>query len=94
MLASVVASVAQYERRLIGARTRDAMAAHKRQGAKYGRPSRIPKTVRSYVHRLRREGQTLDGIASRLNARNIPTGQGGQRWRKSSVAVVLRSVAA
>lgn len=90
MLASVVASVAQYERRLIGARTRDAMAAHKRQGARYGHPSTIPSRVRRYVRRLRRAGQPLDRIAARLNARNIPTGQGEQRWRKSSVAVVLR----
>lgn len=94
MLASVVASVAQYERRLIGVRTKEAMAAHKRQGATYGRSRGVPEKDRRYIIRLRRSGHSLDAIASRLNERGTPTGQGGKRWHKSAVAVVLEYSAA
>lgn len=90
MLASVVASVAQYERRLIGVRTRDAMAAKKRQGARFGRARRVPETVRRTIVRLRRAGHSHEAIARRLNERCVPTSYGGQRWYRSTVAVVLR----
>ena len=42
MMASVVASVAQYERRLIGVRTKDAMAVKRSQGVRMGRPRLLP----------------------------------------------------
>lgn len=38
MMASVLASFAQYERRLIGQRTRDALAVKREQGVRLGRP--------------------------------------------------------
>jgi DNA invertase Pin-like site-specific DNA recombinase len=90
MLASVVASVAQYERRLIGVRTREAMAAHSRQGARYGRSRGVPEGVRRAIVRLRKSGHSHEGIAQRLNAQGTPTSYGGQRWYRSTVAVVLR----
>jgi DNA invertase Pin-like site-specific DNA recombinase len=94
MLASVVASVAQYERRLIGARTREAMAAHKRAGATYGRPRVIPPAIRRYAAMLRTQGRSYAAIAARLNERGVPTSGGGRRWYPSTVrAVVTQSSA-
>ena len=46
MTAAVLAAVAQYERRLIGSRTREAMAAAEARGARFGRPVehyRVPR---------------------------------------------------
>jgi DNA invertase Pin-like site-specific DNA recombinase len=90
MLASVVASVAQYERRLIGVRTRDAMAAKKRQGATFGRTRGVPEPVRRSILQLRRAGHSQESIARTLNGRGTPTSYGGRRWYRSTVAVVLR----
>ena len=90
MLASVVASMAQYERRLIGVRTRDAMAAKKRQGVRFGRSRRVPEPVRRAILSLRRAGNSHEAIARRLNEKGVATSYGGRRWYRSTVAVVLR----
>ena len=52
MMASVMAIFAQLERRLIGQRTRDALAAKKAQGVRLGRPQLLPAEV---VERIRSE---------------------------------------
>ena len=92
MMASVMAAFAQYERRLIGQRTRDALAAKKRQGARLGRPVETPDKVVRRVVREREEGRTLVTIADGLNRSGIPTPRNGKRWYPASVARVLRSV--
>jgi DNA invertase Pin-like site-specific DNA recombinase len=90
MLASVVASVAQYERRIIGARTREAMAAQTRQGAHFGRARGVPESVRRSIVELRASGQSHERIAKRLNEQGVATSYGGVKWYRSTVAVVLR----
>lgn len=42
-MAHVLATFAQFERRLIGERTREALAAKKRDGVKLGRPQTMPE---------------------------------------------------
>jgi DNA invertase Pin-like site-specific DNA recombinase len=94
LLASVVATVAQYERRMIGVRTRDALAAKKRQGVQLGRRRTLRARVIRYVCRLRAAGLTHEAIAARLNERRVPTAHGGARWYRSTVAYVLGYAAA
>jgi DNA invertase Pin-like site-specific DNA recombinase len=88
MLANVVASVAQYERRLIGVRTKDAMAVHRLNGAKYGRRRGVPEGVRREIVKRRMSGESFAAIADRLNARAVATSFGGLRWYPSTVRVV------
>jgi DNA invertase Pin-like site-specific DNA recombinase len=45
MTANVIASAAQYERRLIGQRTREGLAAKRAAGVRLGRPSVLPVEV-------------------------------------------------
>lgn len=89
--ANVVASAAQYERRLIGQRTREALAAKRAQGVRLGRPSVLPVTVVRRVVDEQRGGRSLRAIAAGLTADGVPTARGGGAWASSSVQSLLRS---
>ena len=90
MMASVVASVAQYERRLIGVRTKDAMAVKKSQGVRMGRPRLLPEAVAARIRNLDKGGHTMLAIARTLNLEQVPTAQGGKLWHASTVRSILR----
>jgi DNA invertase Pin-like site-specific DNA recombinase len=92
LMANVLASFAEYERLLIGARTRDALAQLKAQGVRLGRPVALPEPVRSRVASERAQGRSLRAIADTLTDEGVPTAQGGARWHASTVASVLRSL--
>lgn len=90
-MANVLATFAQFERRLIAQRTKDALAAKRAQGVRLGRPRQVPKRIVNRIVRERDEGRTLAAIADGLSADGVPTAQGGQRWYPSTVRAVLRS---
>ena len=90
-MANVLATFAQFERRLIGQRTREALAAKRAAGVQLGRPTTMPRNVRARIVADREEGLTLAAIADGLNADRIPTAQGGSRWWPSTVRAALRS---
>lgn len=87
-LASVMASAAQWERRIIGQRTSDALQAKKAAGKVLGRPDRSTLDTISYVAKRRTEGASYNAIARELDGMGIPPAQGGRRWYASSVRVV------
>jgi DNA invertase Pin-like site-specific DNA recombinase len=76
LVANVVASVAQWERRIIGERTREALAVKKAEGVRTGRPVTLPASVARQIQRERAQGRSLAAIAERLNADGVPTAQG------------------
>ena len=90
MVASVMMSVAQWERKIIGQRTRDALAAKKAQGAKLGRPRQLPDAIRRRIVRMRKRGLALRAIADALNSEGVPTAHGGAKWYASTVQKVLK----
>jgi DNA invertase Pin-like site-specific DNA recombinase len=90
-MANVLATFAQFERRLISQRTKEALAVKREQGVRLGRPTQLPKRVSSRITAARRRGDTLAAIAETLNAEGVPTAQGGQRWWPSTIRAVLRS---
>jgi DNA invertase Pin-like site-specific DNA recombinase len=90
-MANVLATFAQFERRLIGQRTREALAAKRAAGVQLGRPTTMPGNVRDRIASEREEGLTLAAIANGLNADRVPTAQGGRRWWPSTVRAALRS---
>jgi len=86
LVANVFASVAEWEREIIAARTRDGLAALRAQGKPAGRPAVVdrPDIARRIVA-LRAEGATWQSIADTLNFDGVPTLRGGEYWRVSSV---------
>jgi DNA invertase Pin-like site-specific DNA recombinase len=90
-MANVLATFAQFERRLIGERTRAAMQAKKAAGAVFGRPRQVPEQIVARIRKEREAGRPLRAIADGLNAANVPTAQGGVQWWASSVRAVLNA---
>lgn len=91
MIANIMATFAQFERRLIGQRTKDALAVRRRQGVKLGRPRLVAESLVDRLIADRTSGQSLRAIAESLNADGVPPVQGGARWYASTVRSVLAS---
>ena len=86
LMANVMASFAEYERQLIGQRTRDALAALRAQGRPISRPAIVDRPeLATRITGMRSRGMSLQRIADALNAEGIPTIRGGAMWRPSSV---------
>jgi len=88
-LANVMASAAQWERRIIGMRTKEALAVRRMQGVRLGRPPTIAPGLACRIRALRSRGHTLQSICDRLNRDEVPTPRGGAIWRPSSLRAVL-----
>src|SRR6478609_5311099 len=58
-MANVLATFAQFERRLISQRTREALAVKKAAGVRLGRPRTLPATVRNRIKAEREGGATF-----------------------------------
>lgn len=89
--ANVVASASQYERRLIGQRTRDALRERRAAGVVLGRPRVLGDDVVGRILSERRKGRSLRAIADALTNEGVTTARGGPRWSASSVQAVLQS---
>ena len=87
-MANVMGSAAQWERRIIGQRTKDALAVKRAQGVRLGRPSALPRDVVERILRARKEGEGWSAIARGLNIENVPTAHGGAKWHPSTVRAV------
>jgi DNA invertase Pin-like site-specific DNA recombinase len=87
-MVSVMAAFSQLERRLIGQRTREALAVKRAAGVRLGRPPAIDDAVEQRIRAERASGATLREIADHLNDDGIPTARGG-RWRASTLQRVL-----
>ncbi len=64
LMANMLASFAQFERRIIGQRTKDGLAAKRAAGVRLGRPSTTPEKV---VARIKREHDAGQSFGPSLN---------------------------
>ncbi|MGI8844835.1 MAG: recombinase family protein [Thermoleophilaceae bacterium] len=88
-MAHVLATFAQFERRLIGQRTKDALAIKRGEGVRLGRPPAISPELAERIRQERAAGLTLRQIAERLTEDGVPTPRGGREWRPSSLERLL-----
>ncbi|MSY71677.1 MAG: hypothetical protein F2692_06755 [Actinobacteria bacterium] len=89
MMASVMASFAQFERRLIGLRTKEALAVKRSQGVVLGRPRIVTSEVSDRISAMRAAGSSLRQIAAALNSLRIRPPRGGDRWQPNTVRRLL-----
>jgi DNA invertase Pin-like site-specific DNA recombinase len=78
------------ERRIIGQRTKDALAEKRAEGVTLGRPIVLPQAVKERILAARSAGEGLSAIARALNADEVPTAHGGAKWHPSTVRAVAR----
>jgi DNA invertase Pin-like site-specific DNA recombinase len=93
LVANVMAAVSQWERRTIGVRTREGLAAKRASGVRLGRPPVLPTEVVQRIVQERAAGRTLKVIAAGLTEDGVATARGGNAWGTSTVAALLQSVA-
>ena len=91
LVANVMASIAQWERKVIGERTSAALRILKGNGRHLGRPVETQADTRQRIAAERAEGKSLRAIAEGLTTDGIPTARGG-KWHASTVKAVLVSV--
>jgi DNA invertase Pin-like site-specific DNA recombinase len=85
---------AEIERRMIGKRTKDAMAKIKADTGKHmGRRSALPQSTVARIVADHRAGVPMLRIARNLEAEDIPTAAGG-KWYAATIKQVLSSAAA
>ncbi len=87
-MANVLATFAQFERRLIAQRTREALARKREQGVTLGRPRTLPTRIVKRIKREREAGRSYHAIADALNRDGVATAQGGRQWWPATVRAV------
>jgi DNA invertase Pin-like site-specific DNA recombinase len=86
LVANVFAAVAEWERQVIGERTRLALGALRAEGKAVSRPTVTDDgALAERVRRLRADGMTRQAICDLFNAEGVPTPRGGVMWRPSSL---------
>jgi DNA invertase Pin-like site-specific DNA recombinase len=84
LITHIMVALAQWERELIGDRTRAGLDAVRARGTTLGRKSHVtPETLRA-IRTLRGSGLSWQKVADALAREGVPTSQGGT-WRASTV---------
>ena len=91
-MANMLATFAQFERRLIGERTKAALAAKKRQGVALGRPKMVSTAVTRRIVELREQGLSYGAIATALTEAGELSPAGRPAWQASTVRRICNSV--
>lgn len=91
MVAQIMMVLAEWEREMIGDRTKSALRMAAAKGTRLGRPPGVdPETVR-LIRVLRDSGRSWAKIADALDREGVPTGQGGQWHGATARRLYLKS---
>ena len=84
-MAQMLATFAEFERKMIGTRTREALAARKRRGEHVGRKSALPPGVIRRIVMERQAGASYRVIAAALTRDDVLSPTGRRVWQESTV---------
>lgn len=84
LMAHVLIAMSQWERRVIGERTKAALSAVKARGTKLGRRSNVDPDTLRLIRVLRDSGRSYASIAAALTGEGVATAQGGA-WHAATV---------
>lgn len=84
LIAHIMIALAQWERELIGDRTRTALRAVRARGTRLGRPSGVDEGTVRTIRALRGSGLSWQRVADALTREGVPTAQGGS-WHAATV---------
>lgn len=84
LVANIMISIAQWERRIIGERTRSALAVVRARGTQVGRKANVSDDTLRLIRSLRAAGLSWQKVAEALTTEGVPTSQGG-RWHAATV---------
>ncbi len=90
LLANILISMAQFERDMISARTKAALAVKARNGEQVGRHPTTSPEVADTIVELRDGGLSCAKTAAELERLGIPTSTGGTEWRPATVSRIDR----
>ena len=108
LMRRIVDAFSEYERLVIGARTKAALQAKIRRGERVGKvrfgyrlaadgvslvEDSDEQEAIGTIRRLRNHGESLRAIAGELNRRGIPTKAGATDWKHTSVNRILKRAA-
>ena len=85
LIANIMSALSQWERKLIGQRTRDAMAVKRSQGVHCGRRRQVPDDVVAYIRGGRKVGMTYKDIGAALELAGVRTVTGNASWAVSTL---------
>lgn len=88
LMVNVMATFAQFERRIIGQRTKEALAVKRQQGVRLGRPPILSNRLVRRIVAMRNGGASFAEIADHLNRKQVPTAHGGKQWYPATVRKV------
>lgn len=93
LIAHIMIALAQWERELIGDRTKAALESVKARGVHVGRKSGVDDDTLRLIRVLRDSGKSWQSIADALGREAVPSGQGGH-WHAATVRrLYLRATA-
>lgn len=92
LVAGLMAQIAQWERAVIGQRTKEALQAAKARGQRLGRPRATPDAVVARVVALSAD-LSPSQVARVLTAEGVATTRGAAEWRPSTVRRLLKGYA-
>lgn len=84
LISNIMISLAEWEREIIGARTRDALRAVKARGTALGRKSNVSDATLTLIRALRDSGMSWNAVAKALNDQGVKTAQRGT-WHGATV---------
>lgn len=93
VLAHTLSAFAEYERELVSARTKAALAQAKARGIRLGRPRQIDPALLVRIVAMNQQGNSFRTIARTLTTEGVPTVRGASTWSPGSIGGFLASAA-